>query len=109
MTEGEMVGWHHQLDRIESEQTLGDGEGQGSLVCHSAWGRKESDRTEQLTAANTSKDGWYVNAECACPSQRGLSHREPQAGRLQPQKRVLSQPGGWTSMIKVSGALVPAF
>ena len=29
MTEGEMVGWHHRLDRHEFEQTLGDGEGQG--------------------------------------------------------------------------------
>ena len=27
-----MVGWHHQLNGHEFEQTLGDGEGQGSLV-----------------------------------------------------------------------------
>ena len=27
-----MVGWHHQLNGHESEQTLGDGEGQGSLA-----------------------------------------------------------------------------
>ena len=39
MTEDEMVGWH------EPEQTLGDGEGQGSLVCCSPWGRKELDMT----------------------------------------------------------------
>ena len=26
-----MVGWHHQLDGHQSEQALGDGEGQGSL------------------------------------------------------------------------------
>ena len=31
MTEDEMVGWHHQLDGHEFEQTLGDSEGQGSL------------------------------------------------------------------------------
>ena len=31
MTEDEMVGWHHQLDGHEFGQTLGDGEGQGSL------------------------------------------------------------------------------
>ena len=43
-----MVGWHHQLDGRESEQTLGDGEGQGSLGCCSPWGRKESDMTERL-------------------------------------------------------------
>ena len=30
MTEDEMVGWHHRLNGHEFEQTLGDGEGQGS-------------------------------------------------------------------------------
>ena len=33
MTEDEMVGWHHQLNICEFEQTLGDGEGQRSLSC----------------------------------------------------------------------------
>ena len=32
-TEDEMVGWHHQLDRHESEQASGVGDGQGSLAC----------------------------------------------------------------------------
>ena len=27
MIEDEMVGWHHQLNGQESEQTVGDGEG----------------------------------------------------------------------------------
>ena len=36
-----MVGWHHQLNGHEFEQTLGDGGGQGSLACCSPWGRKE--------------------------------------------------------------------
>ena len=36
--EDEMVGRHHQLDGHECEQTLGDGEGQGGLVCCSPWG-----------------------------------------------------------------------
>ena len=30
--EDKMVGWHHQLSGCEFEQTLGDGEGQGSLA-----------------------------------------------------------------------------
>ena len=42
------VGWHHQLDGHEFEEGLGDGEGQGSLVCCSPWGHKESDTTERL-------------------------------------------------------------
>ena len=31
--EDEMVGGHHQLNGHEFEHTLGDSEGQGSLVC----------------------------------------------------------------------------
>ena len=43
-----MVGWHHWLKGHEFEQTLGAGEGQGSLACCSPWSCKESDTTEQL-------------------------------------------------------------
>ena len=43
MTEDELVGWHHRLDGRESEQALGVGDGQGSLVCCS---HKELDMTE---------------------------------------------------------------
>ena len=43
-----MVGWHHRLNGHEFEETLGDGEGQGSLACCSSWGHKESDMIEQL-------------------------------------------------------------
>ena len=43
--EDEMVGGHHQLNGHEFEHTLGDSEGQGSLVCCSPWGCKESDMT----------------------------------------------------------------
>ena len=48
MTEDQMVGWHHQFIGHEFEQVPGGGEGQGSLVCCSPWGHKESDMTEQL-------------------------------------------------------------
>ena len=48
MTEDKMVGWHHWLNGQKFEQTLGDGQGQGSLACYSPWGRKESGTTEQL-------------------------------------------------------------
>ena len=48
MTEDEMVGWHHQLNGHEFEQTPGDCEGQGCLACCSTWGFKELDMTEQL-------------------------------------------------------------
>ena len=48
MTEDEMVGWHHRLNGHEFEQTLGVGDGHGSLACCSLWGHKESDTTERL-------------------------------------------------------------
>ena len=48
MTEDEMVGWHHQLYEHLFEQTPGDSEGQGSLMCCSLWGHKELDMTERL-------------------------------------------------------------
>ena len=41
-------------DSMEFEQAPGDGEGQGSLICCSLWGRKESDTTELL---NNEKEG----------------------------------------------------
>ena len=45
--------WHHQLNGHESEQTVGDGEGQGSLVCCSPRGGKELDTTERLNKMET--------------------------------------------------------
>ena len=50
VTEDEMVGSYHRLNGHEFEQAPGDGEGQGSLMCCSQWGRRESDNdwsTEQ--------------------------------------------------------------
>ena len=46
MTEEELVGCHHGHNGHEFEQATGVGDGQGSLVCCSPWGQKESDMTE---------------------------------------------------------------
>ena len=40
-----MVGWYHQLNGHEFEQTLGDSEGQGSLVRCNSRVLKELDMT----------------------------------------------------------------
>ena len=48
-----MVGWHHQPNGHEFGQAPADGEGQGSLVCCSPWGRKEFDMTERLNHNNS--------------------------------------------------------
>ena len=45
ITEDEMVGWHHLLNGHKYDQTPGNSEEQGSLVCYSPWGHKESDST----------------------------------------------------------------
>ena len=48
MTEDDMVGWHHWLDRHEFEWAPGFDDGQGSLASCSPWGCKVSDTTERL-------------------------------------------------------------
>ena len=48
VSEDEMAGQHHRCNEHELGQTLGEGEGQGGLVCSSPWGRKESDVTGRL-------------------------------------------------------------
>ena len=49
MTEDEMVGWHHWLDRHEFEQAPGVGDGQGSLAWCSSWGHKDQTRLSDWT------------------------------------------------------------
>ena len=53
VSEDEMAGWHHQCNKHELGQTLGDGEGQGGLACCSPWSCKELDMTGWL---NNNKD-----------------------------------------------------
>ena len=48
MTEDELVGWPHQLNRHGFGWTLGVGDGQGGLACCGSRGRKELDMTEEL-------------------------------------------------------------
>ena len=58
-----MVGWHHRLNGHDFEQALGGGEGQGSLVCCSPWGRKESDTTKQLNNNNIYGLPWLLRVK----------------------------------------------
>ena len=48
MTEDEMVGWHHRLNGHWFGWTPAVGDGQGGLACCGSWGRKESEKAEQL-------------------------------------------------------------
>ena len=76
--EGNRGGWqgmHHQLHGHESEETPGDGEGQGSLAGCSPWGREESDMTYILNNNNSQwGSGWiWVSWRCEfCPRLAGV-------------------------------------
>jgi len=61
MTENEMVRWHNQLDGHKFEQLPGVCDEQGSLVCCSPWGRKESDTTERLNWIELSGNSELIN------------------------------------------------
>ena len=50
--EDKVAGWYHWCNGHALGQALGDGEGQGSLACHSPWGCKESDTTWRLNNNN---------------------------------------------------------
>ena len=58
-TEDEMAGWHHRLDRRESEWTLGVGDGQGGLMCCDSWGCKELDTT-WVTGLNWTERSYWA-------------------------------------------------
>ena len=49
VAEDEMVGWHDQLNGHEFEQTLGESEGQGSLVYCSSWNQTQRIRYNCVT------------------------------------------------------------
>ena len=72
-TENEMVGWHHRLNGQKSEQTLGDGEGQGSLACCIPWGRKESDTTEGLNNNSDVKEAYFKVTDSLLPQNSSHS------------------------------------
>ena len=66
VAEVEMVGWHHRLNEHGFEQTLGDGEGQGSQVCSSPRGCKNWAWLSNWTTATKANNllhyfvGWHL-------------------------------------------------
>ena len=60
-----MVGWHHWLDGHELEQALGDGEGQGSLMC-SVHGAPRSWTWLNDWVTNTSQKSVFEIANYSC-------------------------------------------
>ena len=68
--------WHHRRDGHEFEQTLGDGEGQGSLARCSPCDRKESDTTEWLNnnSYRLSRKGKFWKLPGATANRLGLNY-----------------------------------
>ena len=88
--EDEMVVWHHWLNGHEFEQTLGDGEGQGSLLCCSPWGHKERDTTEQLNNRNNAEWRKEVSSKEVSVNRWGSPGTETLSNHLQvTQPKVL--------------------
>ena len=58
MIEDERVGWHHQLNGHEYEQTPGNSEGQGSLVSCSQRGHRVRHDLRDRTMTNLAQ--WHV-------------------------------------------------
>ena len=58
--EGEMVGWHGQLNGHEFEQAPGVGDGQQGLACSKPWGHKESHTTERLNWTEVARGQWRM-------------------------------------------------
>ena len=70
MTEDEMVGWNHWLNRRKFKQTPGVGDGQESLVC--CRGHKKSDMTERLNWNESWRQGLQLDLYVARDAARML-------------------------------------
>ena len=99
VTEDERVGWHHWLNGHEFEQTLGDNDGQESLVCCSSRGHKESDMTEWW---NNNSKTWCRKIRGSLLSQR-LEHRQA-AFTLQHEKEFWTFLGFCVSNMRLSSS-----
>ena len=69
-----MIGWHHQLNGHEFEQTLGGSEGQRSLAWCSPWGHKESDKVERLNKSNNKHTNSSLMGQCSVCLSKQAQH-----------------------------------
>ena len=91
-TEDEMAGWHHRLDGLEFEWTLGVGDGHGGLACCDSWGCKESDTTERLNWTE-------LNWGCICLQVTGNPTQLSETIKRK-KKKACSYKMSWSSLAK---------
>ena len=88
VAEDEMGGWYHRLSGYEFEQTLGECEGQGSLVCCSSW----SDWTTTATKMRSSWISWVgPKPDDKCPQKRQKKGRQKCGGKKWPGRERLAK------------------
>ena len=107
-TEDETVGWNHQLNRHEFEQTPGDGEGHVRLECCSPWGCKQLDVTDPLNSNETQLQPLELPSQCSsavapyhlpAPTNTYLSHLSPWVGLTLSSSRLLGDNANWKSFL----------
>ena len=97
MTEDEMVGWHDQLNGYKFEQTLGDGEGQGSLATTVHGVTKSRTRLGNWTTTNL-KEGfpWWLSGKYSVNAAQSLGQKEPLEKEMTTHSSVLAWETPWT-------------
>ena len=86
-----MVGWHPQLNGQECEQSVGDGGGQGNLVCSGSWGHKELDTTEWLN----NNYNLFSLLELFVVLNEEVQKKEPKKNKKPPKQKI--KPRNWQS------------
>ena len=98
-----MVGWHHQLNGHEFEQTLGESEGQGCLACYSPLGCKESDTTWRL---NTTWHEWasqvVLEVKNCLPTQAAEEMRVWSLGQEEPLESPMDFGAWWAAVHRIA-------
>ena len=81
-----MVGWHHQLNGHELEQTPGESDGQGGLECCSPWGCRHDLATEQEGFSPQGRRVDLVKARLSCCISLCVLFDEPMEGKARAGK-----------------------
>ena len=110
-----MAGWHHWLDRCESQWTPGVGGGRGGLVCCNSWGQKESAMTERLIWSDLN----YTFKGCKGHESKPLglvslwlaiycewNNSQAPCRRYASRREIAARFGGWPQRLKFKSEII---